>query len=767
LACPAGKTVEVTHCYEPLIGGSVTGMLEPPLRRDPGFAEHKARCCVDGVKKISPTLFEAVKRNFEATRDLDVLIANWPGDEGQSPLAYRVVIPKQLWHSLCPNTAERREDLMTNSISQSWDPLEAADGTDQELLSAAKKREIKNILKSYVSNYDPFSELLQNAMDAVERRRTSGEEFIPKIRVRIDLTENSLEVVDNGCGFSETEFKSFLAPSISFKSGSKTRGNKGVGVTYVAYGFNSLTIRTKNSGFSFDGILLRGRDWVEDVDGVVHRPRMEGTETSSGLFDLVDQGTSFKLTFAGHKIRPSNLAWYQAQTADQWLYLLLVKTPLGHINLGDLTASAVQFDLTVVSSDGTETCLSDQPARYKYPNTEISASQRLSVIRDVQQRALDAGKDINAAIQKFKQSNGLYETYDSAALKSLIVPSEHEAALIESFSIAAYGYFAYSTEVWDQLNDKKAKLRRGLRVLKGGLQLANNGMPQGELITIPLTKAIGHQNQTHVIVHFDGADPDLGRKGFQPELKELAERISVAIVRQLSGRRDILKADSGAQSNINQEIKVHEWLTTQEQYQVSNPLQLISENFFLPTKRISILSTPQSEQDVIVLFNQLIAGGVIRGIRLLSTTQVMQYDGIFRYVAEEPLSDLVFDAAKNPLGVLEEQLINAYVGPPKILEYKFSLDGLIREFESEVKSQSDISLVIFWDFGKEYVKEYNVTSYLDFENIHQRPHHGVTHQLTSAHTKFDAICLKELIELLNDSEAAQEHQREAYGDALF
>lgn len=145
----------------------------------------------------------------------------------------------------------------------------------------------------------------------------------------------------------------------------------------------------------------------------------------------------------------------------------------------------------------------------------------------------------------------------------------------------------------------------------------------------------------------------------------------------------------------------------------------------------------------------------------------MQYDGIFRYVAEEPLSDLVFDEEKNPLGVLAEQLIKPYEGPPKILEYKFSLDGLIREFESEVKSQVDISLVIFWEFGKEYAKEYNVTSYLDFENIHQRPHHGITHSLTSAHTRFEAICLKELVELLNDHEGSQRYQQATYGDALF
>ncbi len=51
-----------------------------------------------------------------------------------------------------------------------WDPLEAAGAIDANVLASAKKREIKNILKLYVSNYDPFSELIQNAMDAVEKR---------------------------------------------------------------------------------------------------------------------------------------------------------------------------------------------------------------------------------------------------------------------------------------------------------------------------------------------------------------------------------------------------------------------------------------------------------------------------------------------------------------------------------------------------------------------------------------------------------------------
>jgi hypothetical protein len=91
-------------------------------------------------------------------------------------------------------------------------------------------------------------------------------------------------------------------------------------------------------------------------------------------------------------------------------------------------------------------------------------------------------------------------------------------ALIAEYKIKAYGYFGYSVKLWDQFNDTIAKLRKGMRVLRGGLQLATDHMPQGDLLVIPLTSNIGYQNQSHVVVHFEKADPDLGRKGFQPEL---------------------------------------------------------------------------------------------------------------------------------------------------------------------------------------------------------------------------------------------------------
>ncbi len=141
---PAGKTVEVTHRYVPIAGGSVGGGLYRPVRKGEGEARYRRKYCtdtaffagfdrriaglarsssagmssevwlsyilrpganwrgpigdfrlvidkgkpgnlvsfcMDGVRKISPTQFEVRKRNFEPVRDIDVLIVEFGGGE--------------------------------------------------------------------------------------------------------------------------------------------------------------------------------------------------------------------------------------------------------------------------------------------------------------------------------------------------------------------------------------------------------------------------------------------------------------------------------------------------------------------------------------------------------------------------------------------------------------------------------------------------------------------------------------------------------------
>lgn len=100
-----------------------------------------------------------------------------------------------------------------------------------------------------------------------------------------------------------------------------------------------------------------------------------------------------------------------------------------------------------------------------------------------------------------------------------------------------------------------------------------------------------------------------------------------------------------------EELKLDQWIEEQKAYETNHPITLQNPNFFVPVNEISISAAPSSEQDVIALFNQLLAGGVIRGIRVMASSSHQQYDGLFRYHLRAPLANHIYDALNNPLGI--------------------------------------------------------------------------------------------------------------------
>lgn len=654
-------------------------------------------------------------------------------------------------------------------MSERWDPIESAQA-EADLLTAAHKKVINNILKSYVGVYDPFCELIQNAMDAVDTRERELDEqdYIKKIWISINLKDNIVSVTDNGIGFKENEFRTFLCPNISFKDEEKNRGNKGVGSTYLAYGFNHIQLGTKTSDYNFCGELKYGRKWVDDHKGIVTRPYVTKAALSHAAFNDIDRGSTFSIYFGGENTRPKDLNWIGANNAHQWLTILSIKTPLGQLNLDNNDRKPILFDIEVIDRNGKSTNISDCKAQYIYPHEVIKASIAIGDIIDYQQKLIDKQKDPSKLPGKYTNLNGVYFELSTDEIRAHFTNRE-DSELINMYKIAAYGYFCYTVKIWDGYNDKIAGLRKGMRILKGGLQLATNAMPQGELYTIPLTSNIGYQNQAHVIVHFVNADPDLGRKGFQPELQKLAEDISVYIVNNLKKWRWVLRKDTGGIPPIQDESVIYEWVKELEKHEEDNPMIINNNNFFLPLREISITSIPLSEQDVIVLFNQLVAGGVIRGIKLMATHSRKKYDGIFRYFVNYPLENHLFDKSNNPLGVEELHHHKDFLSRPYVMEYKYNVDDLIYEFENGEKNEQDIDLIVAWDIGNEWKKRYQITSLLELDNIQAREFHGQTHICLDGNTgekRFYAIILSELIDYLNDVDGVQSVQKSLYENVI-
>ncbi len=654
-----------------------------------------------------------------------------------------------------------------------WDPLSTFnDESQEELIAIARKREIYNILKSYVGFFDPFCEIIQNAMDAVDDRKKilNESDYIKKIWISINIKEGIISVTDNGIGFTEEKFRVFLCPNVSFKDGKSSRGHKGVGATYIGYGFNYLQIGTKSPNYKAVVEIKNGRNWIEDSEGKVKKPLVGNSNLIHEVFNSIERGSTFSIKLIGNNVRPKDLTWIGATNASQWRDILLIKTPLGHVDTDINSNDQIIFDIEVIDKEGNISYLENQIASYIYPHLVIPTSVDIKVISEEQKKLANKNIDASKINDKYKHLNGVYISYNhNEVIQALGLKEDTvEYNLVTEYSIHVYGYFCYSTSLWDTYNDSKLGLRKGARILRGGLQLATNNMPQGELIMIPLTSNIGYQNQSHVVVHFNNADPDLGRKGFQPELQDVAKSIGVGVVNLLKKWRGNLKVDDGFVQGILDQTKLDEWIDEQKIHEKQKPLLLLSDHFFIPVNEVSVTAEPLSEQDVIVLFSQLLAGGVIRSIKLMSTSQHQKYDGVFRYFVKPPVENHVFDKEKNPLGVPEInfQGDEPIKSSPFILEYKYCVDALIREFENDEKLEKDIDLVVAWTIGDEYKKRYMVTSLLDLENLHHRQFHGITHLFRDEKTgeiRFRAIILSELIEYLNNIDLSQENQKMKYG----
>lgn len=650
-----------------------------------------------------------------------------------------------------------------------FDPLEFKNTRVNDAALRALKREINNILSSYVGWYDPFCELIQNALDAVEARAAhersagTGSTYKPKINIIIDLDDNALTVTDNGIGLDKEKFEQFLAPNFSFKSGN-TRGHKGVGATYVAYGFNYMRVTTKIPGYEASGRIIGARQWLND-NTVGGNPKIE--PDSSPIVDRSflenDRGVSITVRF-DDSTHPKRLDWIKANTAEKWAKILAVKTGLGSI----IADPDVLVSIKVIEG-GKETLSNPKGTSYLWLHREAKKVARVRDVEATSRALFEKFGQGRALPDKYRNLDFIYDSWTPDEIRALIGSSldQEEIDILEKYTPTIAVEFGYTAKLWSRFNES-LELRANYRVLNSGIQLAANNMPQGETMLVPLTRNIGRQHQLHFLVHFDNYSPDMGRKGFHRELSDFAKSVSRLITEShLAKLRHLLKANTGVAPDLVREMRISDWKKAMLEHEVHEPLTLSSEHFFKPTERVSITSKPTREQDVIALFNQLIAGGVIRGIRVMSTNERFTYDGLFKIVFDLDADIYVYDADRNPLGVQPDvaEALHGRVTDPQILEYKYSLDGLVEDLDSHDKNIKDIDLCVAWETGALYSERYGITSVMIPENVDQRQYHGVTHILTdleSGAKLCDLIILSELTDMLNEPIATAEGQRTKY-----
>jgi HSP90 family molecular chaperone len=113
-------------------------------------------------------------------------------------------------------TQEFQESQPKDSL-EGFDPL--AEGVnfgsnDKSIFEEATQRVVQNILKSYTGYFDIFSEILQNSLDACDKKvKAAGPGYSPRLWIKIDIVNRIVRIVDNGSGMSLDEAKFCFRPN--------------------------------------------------------------------------------------------------------------------------------------------------------------------------------------------------------------------------------------------------------------------------------------------------------------------------------------------------------------------------------------------------------------------------------------------------------------------------------------------------------------------------------------------------------------------------
>jgi len=647
---------------------------------------------------------------------------------------------------------------VTNHLIHGHDPLLNAydEGDDVEIFEGALKDSIHSILRCYTGFFDIFSELIQNSLDAIEKKSKEGSGYIPTLWIDLNIEKSSIRVTDNGCGMNLKEFKYCFRPSISFKKGQNLRGNKGVGATFLAYGYNFIKLQTKQNNDTYSAILRSARHWIEDDSNKFPKPKYEGADFDAKELLYESSGTSVQIKLTGNDSeKPKNFWWFGSSTAEQWLDILRIATPLGGIFLKrEKFNPTVNLRVTDRAGKSTE-ILAKKNIEFFYPHDipDIKESDLTEIRKEI---SLLEG-DLETRMQKLpSRYKGLSCIWDIWDYKDLLTSeylklelTDEEKSIVQKHQVSVYASQVDSLETFKAFNEKTG-MRQNIKILRGGIQLATEGMPQGDLLQVSLNRQSGLQDYTFIIVHFNQGNPDTGRKNFQPELKEVAEKLSTRITELIISYRKLLRPDTGSTKNLGAEKDKQAWIKRLTQFRDTNPIPRIHENF-------SFLSKAQEEQDVIAIFHQLIGCGILKGIHFFSNSYNERYDSLIElnYTNESYLY-----SENNPLGVRRDIDLNEPYHP-MVLEYKFDFDALLRDFTKKDKFLTQIDFVVCWQASLAYNFNILLQPLLVEKEGSRRTIFGSTHVAYSSgkdEPVFEILILQDLINfhLNKDAEIANQ-----------
>ncbi|WP_107764648.1 ATP-binding protein [Nocardioides terrigena] len=544
----------------------------------------------------------------------------------------------------------------------------------------AVKRELKGILQSYHHYWDILAELLQNSRDAIERRKAEqASAGVPvdegRIHVIVDATQRSVEVIDNGTGIASAFIEEVLAPGGGDKSSHDDQvGEKGVGLTYVAFSGDDFSLATTSGTDSTACTLTGASSWVSADDQSVYPPKFELLDSKPAPAGF-ESGTYTSIRVGGIPQRASTDLF--SLTSDQLKWVLRTRTAIGDTHQllrGEpLPATTVTYAWTSVDGESITA-----PIAFGYPEL---AGPGAAPIDEV--------------------NSNLVGKTDAASRKYLTgkVVTGHRVIGSGTDTLRVYGVMLPGNRAVDALAEAYhlgVDEDGASAILNAGIFVVTKSMPTGVAISPAQRGAYpAYYKRCIFLVESDRIDFDLGRKSMhwqherrlQNAVADLFVQFERVAKYQAPSETSPVAPTPETSAERKQRIKKM-W----EQAEGRHPLGWPGVAFAkVPTNQ---------EAAVAALFHELLGAQQIKNIRPLAAGYSTQYDLLAHYVGGG------------------EEL-------PIVIEFKDKLESVLSDFRDGVKAIGDIDLLVCWDANQIKIAEVG----LQLNPEPNPPYDGVTHQL--------------------------------------
>lgn len=664
-----------------------------------------------------------------------------------------------------------------------------------EAVEKTLRKDIQEIVRAYRHSWDVYSELIQNSVDAINRRHallndpesflyssdgpeevaaTSAQDYRGRIKIRVDISASSIEVYDNGVGIPFEKIESFLLPKGGDKLIAREYGFKGFGLTFVAFISTEFSIvsrffsSSRNEAYE---LALNGLfDWLADDTDSIPFPSGPIESARAKESDLSEWNTIVSVKLANDyssrfpAISAAESALILAScgldpesegVAEGFEYILRTRTALGNTKplFSRAPAVAIECELELKLPEK-DPILVEIPYSYYHPKDHEEVSIDAYDFADYYERFKRAG-----AGRSFR---GLYHTVSDVIVGER-KPIKCDVALAAISST--------------RLSNIEASL--GLDSLDSGdvnitygVHLAIDGMPTG--LRIDDWDMKGNDLKRYYVVVdtelsvSDQLDP--GRKGISSYYAKLISNKALELISSVTVEDSDRFAryaaahlnhgrgwEEGGLPSQDFANKVRESREFEQSDRESDPGLLDFLMRFSTLRRF-----PREEQEVVTLFFEMLSHKLIKGYATVYVSgSNAPYDAALEYAVEVSGNSYPDD----PVGVgqvLVKQLQGKGLAtfdhadfhrgryPELCVDFKASLGRFLEEMRRPSRSSKDpdqLDLLIFWEAS--VPPAIPTTSYtLDEMNDNQRIFHGTTHRLglrEPSNTEIPCISIKDVL----------------------